>query len=239
MTFLRLRWNPFVLAIAALLSLVACAPAQPDLVRVGRAELQLPAGTWQSLGGNAEQFDVRPDDTAHDLPMQTRAVALRGRAKEPLAVLVVQTNASNHPRDTTLWTAACLPQKGVQVEDAARGSPVRIDCLRYKRSAGTDGYLASARPALAQWLTQQQAVPANPYSHVSYRYSTPEGGYVSVDVLADRRLLRPTVRNNEEFLRAGRPAQEWMEQLAQAARQSITMLDGRFVVPPFPQALPE
>ena len=127
------------------------------------------------------------------------------------------------------------------LDDSLRAIDTFVDALWLEDGLSRNTLAAYRRDLTlyAQWLTQQQAVPANPYSHVSYRYSTPEGGYVSVDVLADRRLLRPTVRNNEEFLRAGRPAQAWMEQLAQAARQSITMLDGRFVVPPFPQALPE
>lgn len=239
MTFSRSRPGRCALALAALSFLAACAPMQSDLVRVGRAELQLPPGQWEPLGGEEERFDMLPDDTARDLPMQSRAMVLRGPDKAPLAALLVQTNATNDPRDTTLWTAACPAQKGVHVEDAARGSPVRIDCLRYKRRADAGDYLAQSRPALAQWLGRHQAVPTKPYAHVSYRYSTPEGGYVSVDMLADQRLLRPATRNNEDFLHAGRPAQAWVEQLALAARQSITMLDGRFVVPPFPQALPE
>ena len=227
---------------AALLGLAACAPVQPDLVDVGRAQLQLPSapsGQWQPLGDEASAtFDVLPDDTAHDLPMRSRAMALRNARGDLLATLLVQTNATSHPRDATLWSAACRPAKDVQVDDFSSGSPVRIDCLRYKRHADA-GYLKASHPELARWIDGHKAEPLQPYAYMSYRYSTAEGGYVAVDVLADQRLLRPPTHNNEEFLRAGRPAQAWMLQLRQAARQSVAMLDGRFVVPPFPQSVPE
>ncbi|AVP58927.1 hypothetical protein C7H73_01020 [Pulveribacter suum] len=228
------------LAVAALSALLAgCAPVQPDLVRVGRAQLQLPPGQWTTLAGDSTVFDVLPDDTAHDLPMQSRLLGLRSSSGELLASVLVQSNADNYPRDETLWTWSCPAQKGVQVEDAANGSSVRIDCLRYRRRADTEGYLAASRPQLARLLAAHQAVPAQPHSHIAYRYSTPEGGFIAVDVLADQRLLRPPTHNNLEFLRAGRPAQEWMHQLREAARVSPAMMDGRFVLPPFPQPLPQ
>ena len=39
-----------------------------------------------------------------------------------------------------------------------------------------------------------------------------------------------------EFLAAGRPALQWGRDLAQAARQSVSMMDGYLAVPPFPFA---
>ncbi len=224
-------------ALAALAS--ACAPLQPELARVGRAQLQLPPGDWQALATQDAVFDARPDDVAHDLPMQSRLLALRSPGGELLATLLVQTNASNFPRDpVTLWQGACPRQTGVQVQDFARGGGVRVDCLRYRRRAQADDYLAMTRPALAQWLGEHQALPAQPYSHISYRYTTPEGGYVGVELVADQRLLRAPSGNTLEFLRANPPAQAWMEQLRDAVRASAAMLDGRLVLPPFPQTLP-
>jgi len=238
--FFSRRFCRPALAAAALSALLAgCAPMQPDLVRVGRAQLELPPGQWTALAGDSTVFDVLPDDVSHDLPMDSRLLVLRSSSGELLASVLVQTNATNHPRDTTLWTWSCPAQKGVQVEDATQGSSVRIDCLRYRRRADLDGYLEASRPQLARTLAAHQALPAQPHSHIAYRYSTPEGGFIAVDVLADQRLLRPPTHNNMEFLRAGRPVQEWMQQLREAARVSPAMMDGRFVLPPFPQPLPQ
>lgn len=220
-------------------TLSACAPMQPDLVRVGRAQLELPPGSWAPLATDQALFDVRPDDVSHDLPMQSRLLGLRDAQGGLLASVLLQTNATNHPRDITLWDWRCAPQKGVQVEDATRGSRVRIDCLRYRRRADADGYLAANWPLLSQTLAAHQAIPAQPFSHVSYRYSTQEGGFIAIDVLADQRLLRAPTHNNLEFLRAGLPAQEWMHRLREAARTSPAMMDGRLVLPPFPQTLPQ
>ncbi len=224
---------------AASVWLAGCAPMQPDLVRVGRADLQLPPGNWERLDqGDSMLFNVLPDDVSHDLPMRTQAVGLRGPQNEMLAVIVVQTNATNDPRDTTLWTYTCPDQKGVQVTDFAKGSPVRIDCLRYKPRADSEEFLMKNRPVLAKWVKHQDAEPLAPYSHVSYRYATAEGGYMLVEALVDQRLLRPKTVGTDQFLAAGKPAQEWLIKFVDAAKNSVAMLDGRFVVPPFPIPLP-
>ena len=46
--------------------------------------------------------------------------------------------------------------------------------------------------------------------------------------------MRPKTINNEEFLRAGYPAQDWAQKVAQAARQSVSMMDGYLALPAFP-----
>ena len=240
MLTISLRGRCAIAVAAATMFLAGCAPMQTDLVRVGRAELQLPPGDWEKLAqGENELFNVLPDDVSHDLPMRSQAVALRGPQQEVLAVIVVQTNATNDPRDTTLWTHTCPVQKGVQVDDFAGGSPVRIDCLRFKRRADDEQFLMKNRPVLAKWVEQHNAMPLAPYSHVSYRYATAEGGYMLVEALVDQRLLRPKTVGTDQFLSAGKPAQEWLGQFVQAAKNSVAMLDGRFVWPPFPVPLPQ
>lgn len=172
------------------------------------------------------------------VPLQTRAVGLRGNDKQWLAVLLVQTNSTNSPRPPTHWTGACPQQQGVIVEDATVRSPVRIDCLRFKRWADNENWLGKNHPLLEQWLARKGAAPSQPYSHMNYRYATVGGAYVEVNALVDQRLLRPKTQSNDEFLRAGLPAQEWMRQLTEAVRQSTSMMDGYLAVPSFPIALP-
>lgn len=230
------RCLPIAAAAAVLLALAACAPVQPSLPHVGRAQVELPAGDWDVLQRGHFVVDVLPDDVADDLPMDTTVLRLRGPGKDrPLLALVfVQTNATNYPRDTTLWTLPCRPQDGVFVEDFTRGSPARADCLRYRRRADTADYLARNRPAVSQWMAQQKLSPGVPYSHVLYRYANDGGAFISVDVVASQSLLRPETRNNDEFLEAGRPAFKWSRELADAARLSVSMMDGRFIFPAFP-----
>jgi len=230
------RCLPIAAAAAMLLTLAACAPVQPSLPQVGRAQVDMPAGDWEVLQRGHFVVDVLPDDVADDLPMDTTVLGLRGpgRDRPLLALVFVQTNATNYPRDTTLWTLPCRPQDGVFVEDFTRGSPARADCLRYRRRADTADYLARNRPAVSQWMAQQKLAPGVPYSHVLYRYANDGGAFISVDVVASQSLLRPETRNNDEFLEAGRPAFRWSRELADAARLSVSMMDGRFVFPAFP-----
>lgn len=233
-----LRAGAAVALVAATAVLSACAPIQPNQVTVGRAKLQLPPGNWETLDtGDSDTFNVLPDDVSHDLPMRTQAVGLRGPQQEMLAVIMVQTNATNDPRNTTLWTHTCAKQRGVEVTDFASGSPTRIDCLRYKRRADADEYLPKHRSALFDWMKLRGAEPLKPYSLVSYRFATAEGGYLLVDALIDQRVLRPRTVGNEEFLHAGQPAQKWLDDFVNSARASLAMLDGSLVVPPFPVAL--
>jgi hypothetical protein len=226
-----------VLAACAASALAACAPLDSGKTEypVGRGRLALPPGDWVSLDRSDEALPLLPESGA-TVPLQTRAVGLRGKNKEWLAVLLVQTNSTNSPRPPTLWTGACPPQQGVVVEVATIRSAVRIDCLRFKRWADNEYWLDKNYPLLAQWLTRKGVAPSQPYSHMNYRYATEGGAYIEVNALVDQRLLRPKTQSNEQFLRAGLPAQEWMHQLTQAARQSTSMMDGYLAVPSFPIA---
>ena len=226
---------------AAAAVLAGCAPLQtPErAVAVGRASLVLPAGPWVALDLSNEVLPLWPDPVS-TVPLQTRVVGLRGADQQWLALLWVQTNNSNSPRPTTLWTGTrCPQQRGTLVEDVAQGSPVRIDCLRFKRWAASNQWLEKNEPLLVQWLGQHQvAVPGAPYSHLNYRYATLGGAYVQVQALVDQRLLTPDTRNSEEFLRSGQPSYTWVHQVAQAARQSTADLNGLLPLPPFPIDLP-
>ncbi len=224
---------PFAFAVLA-----ACAPLtpQPAEYPVGRTRMVLPQqGAWEDLGASDEAIPLLPEPEDR-IPLQTRAVALRGPQKELLAVLLVQTNSTNYPREPVRWSGSCPRQQGVTVEDATVGSRVRVDCLRLKRWVDNTQWLEKNQPGLAQWLASHHIAFTKPYSHVSYRYATEGGALVSVDALVDQRLLRPKTSNNQEFLVAGRPALQWGHDLAQAARVSAGMMDGYLAIPPFPYA---
>lgn len=245
------RWHRSALltcslaALAALAALGACVARQtaPAPLLAGRAQLVLPPGEWQDLGLSDQALTLLPEVGA-TLPLQTRAVGLRGPGDSWLALLLVQTNSNSHLHWETRWTDTCPQQQDVLVEDAtavstAKGtltSHVRIDCLRFKRAASHEGWLDKNQPVLAQWLSSHQATPSQPYSHLHYRYATQGGAYVDIQAVVDQRLLRPPTNNNHEFLSAGRPGQAWIHALAQAGRQSAALLDGTLAVPPFPIA---
>ena len=221
----------------ALLTLTACAPlaSQQAEYPAGRARLALPAGAWEDLGTSDQAVRLLPQPDGR-IALQSRVLGLRGAQQELLAVLRVQTNRGNDWQGPMFWTGSCLPQQGVAVEDATKGSRVRVDCLRFKRWVDGPQWLEKNQPDFAQWLLGRKLAVSAPYSYMSYRYATEGGAMVAVDVLADQRLLRPRTRNNEEFLVAGRPALQWGHELAQAVRVSAGMMDGHLAIPPFPYA---
>ena len=213
--------------------MTACAPlTTPPQTEypTGRARLVLPPGAWQDLGAT--------DEIRGRAALQTRAVGLRSAQGAWLAIMRVQTNRVGPLPGAALWLGHCSRQQDVTVEDAAAGSPVRTDCLRFKRWGSSDEWLRKNRPDLAQWLDGRQIKPQAPFAHVSYHYATEGGAWVAVDALVDHRLLRGPTHNNHEFLTAGRPALQWARELAQAAQRSVGMMDGYLAVPPFPFSPP-
>ncbi len=219
----------YLLPCALAVMVAGCAPLTvPPKAEypVGRARLVLPPGGWQDLGSSDEARAT----------LQTRSVGLRGAQGEWLAVLRVQTNSTGALPGNPLAAGDCPPQQDVMVADAAAASPVRADCLRFKNWASSARWLEKNRPDLVQWLGSHQVALNQPYSYLSYRYGTQAGAWVVVEALVDHRLLSARARNNEEFLAAGRPAQQWGRELAQAARLSVGMMDGYLAVPPFPFA---
>lgn len=221
----------------AMVALVGCAPfpSQQAEYPVGRARLALPAGAWEDLGASDEAMALLPEPDGR-IALQTRAVGLRGARQELLAVMRVQTNRTNDWPEAVYWPGDCRPEKGVTVEDATRGSAVRVDCLRLKRRVSEPQWLEKSRPGFAHWLADRQLVLGAPHSYMSYRYASADGATVAVELLVDQRLLQPTTRNNQEFLAAGRPALQWGRDLAQAVRVSTAMMDGYLAIPPFPFA---
>lgn len=236
-----------LLLVGALAGLSACAPWQQTTrtqYPVGRVTLSLPAtasGTWADLG----LFDTAPSffatqatDPRASLALQTRAVGLRGADNQWWAVLLVQTNRNSQLPADTAWSAACPPQRDLQVQD--EGSAVRLDCLRFKRWANnSEQWLGKNHPALSQWLVEHRAAPSQPYAHWHYRYATAGGAYVEVNALVDQRLLIPQTQSNAGFLRSDGPTQVWLQEMRTATRHSVSMLDGALVIPAFPIAPPQ
>ncbi len=222
---------------AVAVAVAACAPLTvPPKTEysVGRARLVLPPGAWQDLGTSEENAPAPGGRTV----LQTRNLALRGAQGEWLAALRVQTNRTSDLRGSPQGVGYCPAQQDVLVKDAADGSPVRADCLRFKLWASSPKWLDTNRPDLVQWTASRQIALKTPYSHVSYRYVTEAGVWVVVDALVDQRLLSARPRGNEEFLVAGLPFQQWAYDLAHASRLSAGMMDGHLAIPPFPFPTP-
>ncbi|ARU03720.1 hypothetical protein CCO03_02595 [Comamonas serinivorans] len=221
------------------LGLWGCAsPMVPGAPTVGRVSLGLPAGDWVDLGGGQEWLPAAGQGEPA-IALQSRAVGLRGSQGEVQAVVLVLANVNNNAAQVTQWGQACAQEAGVRVDDAARGSPERVDCLRLKRRAEASDWLATREPNVDAWLKAHQIPLPYEATWVSHQFANKAGMYVATHVLADARLLEPQTRSSNEFLQAGWPAVKWSRELAQAVRTSTGMIDGRLNIPPFPLPQPE
>jgi len=226
-------WRParWCAALGAALWLSACAVPDASRSEVGRYKVALPPGQWTELPAQAA-FRLPATVDGASAPLTTRAWALRGDDGAWLAVALL--HVADVGRNTTPWTRACPATCDVWVQDAAGSSAARIDCLRYRRAAEFNDWLAKNRPDLAQWTAQQGVQFKGTYAHLNHVLTTTWGDYVALDVLAVQRLVRPATHSNDEFLRAGLPTQDWIDRVAESVRLSTRMFDGHLALPPFP-----
>lgn len=214
-----------------LLALAGCATQAPTVpsthYAVGRAQLAMPAGTWADLGAADDAWAPVAAPGAK-LALRSRALVLRGPQREPLAVVLVRTNASNLFWKPMTWSTACPRELDVLRMDEAAGSPHRMDCLRLRRNAQGQQWLKRSKPETQAWLESQQQLPPKPYSHLSYRFATEDGGVLELQIVVDQRLLQPAKGGQSRQVR------DWAQAVASAARDSLSSLDGQLVLPAFP-----
>lgn len=230
-----------VLALSsAAMALVACAPVTPQTYPVGRTQVafdEAPQMQWRYWGSDSELIPVAPSDLAHDEPLQSKVWQMRTSLGELVAVMAVRSNVDDLNRQPTVWTQDCPKQQGVLVERTQGLNVGRVDCLRIKRTANSEQWLAQNDARMEARLNAAGIYFARPMSHVSYQYTTGNGGYVEVQVLADHRLVRPETHNSIDFFSAGRPLLTWAQDLSLAVRQSTGFMNGVFNVPPFPYSI--
>ncbi|WP_395023791.1 hypothetical protein [Comamonas odontotermitis] len=222
---------------AAVALLTACAPLSPNTAQVGRTQVSLdsnPDLQWKYWGTDSEVLNVLPEDLSKDKPLTAKLWQMRTTLGELVGVMSVRSNVDSLDNRNTVWTEDCPKQKGVLVERTQGLNVGRVDCLRIKRTANSMDWLAANDPAMAARLEAAGVFFARPVSYVSYQYTTSNGGYVEVQVLADHRLVRPQTRNSVDFLAAGRPLVDWSQDLALSVRQSTGYINGVMNVPPFP-----
>lgn len=230
-----------VLALSsAAMALVACAPVTPQTYSVGRTQVafgEAPQMEWRYWGSDSDLIQVAPRDLSKDEPLQAKVWQMRTALGELVAVMAVRSNVDDLGRQSTVWTQDCPKQQGVLVERTHGLNVGRVDCLRIKRTANSEQWLAQNDAAMAARLKAAGIYFARPMSHVSYQYTTGNGGYVEVQVLADHRLVRPETHNSIDFFSAGRPLLTWAQDLSLSVRQSTGFMNGVFKVPPFPYSI--
>ncbi len=237
MPFSVVRSLSWVGGVAALAVLTACAPLSTHTEQVGRTTVSMdgnPDLRWAYWGTDSEVLNVLPADMAKDKPLQAKLWQMRTSLGELVGVMSVRSNVDELDNKNTVWTEDCPKQKGVLVERTQGLNVGRVDCLRIKRTANSTDWLAENDPDMAARLEAAGVYFARPVSYVSYQFTTSNGGYVEVQVLADHRLVRPQTRNSVDFLAAGRPLVQWSQDMSLAVRQSTAYLNGVLNVPPFP-----
>ena len=240
MPFSVVRSLSWVGGVAALAVLTACAPLSSNTAQVGRTTVSMdgnPDLRWTYWGTDSEILDVLPADLAKDKPLQAKLWQMRTTLGELVGVMSVRSNVDELDNKNTVWTEDCPKQKGVLVERTQGLNVGRVDCLRIKRTANSTDWLAENDPSMAARLEAAGVYFARPVSYVSYQFTTSNGGYVEVQVLADHRLVRPQTRNSIDFLAAGRPLVQWSQDMSLAVRQSTGYLNGVLNVPPFPYSI--
>jgi len=169
---------------------------------------------------------------------QTLAPWLAGDAPVPVSGASAPTRVAGLRRDDGHWlaivvtqlaptgSAPCPAPTSLQVPDAGAGG-----CLRLRRDADFDHWLARQHPVLERWL-DQRGWSARPRAWAGFRSPGAGGGTIETHALIDPSLIEPATRNNADFLAGGEPGRQWAQRFAAASRAA----GGTLQVPPFPFA---
>lgn len=226
-----------VAALVCAVVLAGCAVSDPSRGEVGRYKLALPeASRWTEIPvGEVFKAPLAVAGDSGVLPMRTRAWGLPAANGAWQAVVLLHVGDARRSTATS-WAQVCPQQRGLVVRDEAGGSATRIDCLRLRRWAMAENWLERQRPDLARWAQQQSVRLDGASALVSHLFTTAGGEVLMLDLLVDQGLVRPETRGNDAFLRAGIPAQDWSERVAQSVRTASGMVDGHLSLPDFPFA---
>ncbi len=226
-----------VAALVCAVTLAGCAVSDPSRGEVGRYKLALPeASRWTEIPVG-ELFQAPPAVAGQSgaIPLRTRAWGLPATDGGWQAVVLLHVGDARRSTATS-WAQVCPQQRGLLVSDDAGGSATRVDCLRLRRWAMAENWLERQRPDLSRWAQQQSVRLSGASAFVSHTFTTAGGELLMLDLLVDQSLVRPETRGNAAFMRAGIPAQDWSERVAQAVREATGMIDGHLLLPNFPFA---
>ncbi len=174
---------------------------------------------------------------------------LAGDAPVPVTGVSAPTRVAGLRRDDGHWLAIVLVQATAAHAPCPRpdslhlSSPHADSCLRMRRDADFEQWLAQQHSVLHRWL-QGQGFGSQPRTWVGYRAPASGGGTVEAHALIHPALIEPATRNNIDFLAGGQPGERWARDFAAATRASsaTTALAvpawpfGPHVAPPVPAA---
>jgi hypothetical protein len=179
-------------------------------------------GTWFNLGEHAAPWlggDAPVPASGASVP--TRVAGLQREDGHWLALVVLQQASGS--------TAPCPLSTSLHVANSGTSG-----CLRLRRNADFDRWLAQEHPMLDRWV-EQNGWSARPRAWVSERIAS-AGGVLEAHALIDPALIEPTTRNSVDFLAGGRAGLAWAREFALATAAAS---GGRTLnVPPFPFAPP-
>lgn len=226
-----------VAALVCAVALGACAVPDPSRGEVGRYKLALPeASRWTEIPvGAVFKAPLAVAGESGAMPLRTRAWGLPAANGAWQAVVLLHVGDARSSTATS-WAQVCPQQRGLLVRDEAGGSATRVDCLRLRRWAMAESWFERQRPDLARWAQQQSMRLGDTSALVNHMFTNAGGEFLMLDLLVDQSLVRPETRGNDAFLRAGIPAQDWSERVAQAVREATGMVDGHLSLPDFPFA---
>ena len=188
---------------------------QAPLITVPSASV----GTWVDLGNFS-------------------APGLAGDSPVPVTGPTAPTRVAGWRREDGRWLAIVVvqtaPSTGAQCPLAMQQEVVPGDnghCLRMRRDADFDGWLARQNSVLHAWL-DNQGWTSLPRAWVAYRVPNEGGPALEAHALFDTALIEPVTRNPTDFLAAGAPGTQWARQFAAAVRAAGA--SGRLAVPQFP-----
>jgi hypothetical protein len=224
-----------LLSLAGLAAAVAALPALAETVKVGRASIELPEGTWKALASSNGQDTVDGNGTGGALPTETRSFAFISGGRV-MAILYVNSSKGGGIRVN--WVNTCASSQNVHAVNLTE-TPSALECIRASIPLKAELYLKRAMPeVLGAMESQGLAVPPAMQS-IGVTVGSSGGTSMHVNLLVVPGFLGLQGEEASSLPASVKPGQlVWARQLAAAVKGSVYSISGNMTLPPVAFAAP-
>ncbi len=219
-----------VLAAAA-----AALPAHAETVKVGRASIELPQGTWKALASSDGQDAVDGNGTGGILPTETRSFAFISGGRVMAILYVDSSKSGGIPVN---WLNSCTGNQTVHALNLTK-DPNALECIRASIPLKAELYLKRAMPeVLSRMESQGLAVPPAMQA-IGVTVGSSGGTSMHVNLLVVPGFLGLQGEEASSLPASVKPGQiVWARQLAAAVKGSVYSISGNMTLPPVAFAAP-
>jgi hypothetical protein len=223
-----------LLSLAGLAAAVAALPAFAETVKVGRASIELPEGTWKALTTSDGQNTVN-GSAAGALPTETGTFAFVSGGR---AMAILSMTSSKNGGTRTNWVNTCKSSPSIHALNLTE-DPNALECVQVSAPFQAEPFLMRLMPdAVTAMLFDGIAVPLFMQS-INVTIGSSGGTSLHVNLYAAPDFVGLQGEESSALPAYVKPGQlVWARQLAKEIKGSVYSMSGNMTLPPVAFATP-